>query len=219
MKQNVMKSGENKRIVIGKVSGVERSGNVATVKIVSGVWDKEARTENQNELAISFWNNERVKMADRVEAMKLVPETSIVAIEVYEKDGKLYGDKIGYSTHWTVPDPEGVKPDRNFFFGRISRLRSDEKAVHFSLSGIRNAEGWENPDLSIWKRDEDNTYDRAMKVLKDDVLVALVTGQWNPRAYVDKEGNERVSDNYSVFSFDVADWPRKSSETPESEET
>jgi hypothetical protein len=211
MRQNVTRVDDNRRIVVGKVKAVQKNGNVINVTITSGVWNKDTMTEDQNDLTIAFWNNDKVKMADRVEKAGVAVD-SIIAAQIYEKDGKIYGDQFGYSVHWTIKDPEGEKPDRNFFLGRVSRIRSDEQVIRFGLQGIRNVEGWENPTINVWKREGDNLYDRAMKVIKEDTLVSLVTAQWDPRAFVDKEGNERVSDNYRCFSFDIVDWPRKKAE-------
>lgn len=95
MKQNIFRINEQKRIVGGVVKDVDLRDNVANVTLVSDVYNSESKTNEENSLKISFWNNDYSKMRDIVEKCNLEGKT--ILVEVYEgSDGKLVGNRLHF---------------------------------------------------------------------------------------------------------------------------
>ena len=96
MKLNVTRIDENRRIVVGTVTKVDLRDNVANVTIEGNVWNAEEKKEEKASLTIAFFNNDTVKMRDRIEKAK-VKAGKVISATIYEKDGKVYGNNFKYS--------------------------------------------------------------------------------------------------------------------------
>ena len=94
MKLNVTKIDENRRLVVGTVKSIAARDKVVNIKLEGEVYNKDkGETENES-LEIAFWNG-TVPLADRL-LNAGVSEGSVIAVEIYEKDGKITANNFKY---------------------------------------------------------------------------------------------------------------------------
>lgn len=126
MKLNVTKIDENRRVVVGTVKEVKpgtgsMEGKLVTVTLEGTVWNRETESDENQELKIAFWNNDVTDMADRVEKAK-VSEGAVIAVEVFDKDGNLSGNRFMYAGRWTYAT--GDDREKNVIMGSVSGLKT-----------------------------------------------------------------------------------------------
>lgn len=167
LKLNIARINEKKRLVLGEVVSVKAasSGDVVDVGLKGYVWNKEEKKEEEKVLSIAFWNNDIVKMVDRVTAAK-VSEGSIIMVEVYENEEKLTGNNFKYKGHWSIPATDEIK-EKNIFMG-VVRMTEDPEGRFVRLSmPVDNKKGeeptWVN--ITLWNNEGSALADRAKKVL------------------------------------------------------
>lgn len=190
MKMNVTKIDKNRRIVAGVVKDVRQNTTdtgytVTNVKLEGKVWNREAGEEETNLLDIAFWNNERVALADMVLAAKVAPG-AVIAVEVYERDGKLTGNRFMYRGQWTIPETDEHK-EKNVFMGVVASVKSRETSSGSTFTSIsipvdqRDGSETKWASITFWNNDISNIADRARKVLSEKngkkMRAIVVTGE------------------------------------------
>ena len=168
MKLNISKISEEKRIVLGTVKSVTpgSDGKEVNVKLEGNVWNKDEQEEKAETLDIAFFNSDSVKMADRVIAAK-VNEGSVLTVEIYEKDGKIFGNNFKYSGHWIVP-ASGERKEKNIFHGVVSSMQEDAAGRFVRVSMPINGKEGEEPtwaSITFWNNETNNVAERAKKCL------------------------------------------------------
>ncbi|WP_097006349.1 hypothetical protein [Lacrimispora amygdalina] len=167
LKLNIAKINEKRRIVLGEVISVKPAtgGNVVNIELKGVVWNPGEKKEEEEVLSIAFWNNETVKMADRIVAAK-VKEGSIITVDVYDNEGKLIGNNFKYQGHWIIPATDETK-ERNIFMG-VVRLTEDPDGRFVRASMPIKTKNDEEPtwvSITFWNNEGTNVADRAKKVL------------------------------------------------------
>lgn len=200
VKLNIAKITDNRRLVLGEVVSVKpaSSGKVVEVELKGYVWNKEEGKREDQVLTISFWNNDTVKMADRIIAAK-VRENVTIMVDVYEKDGKLYGNDFKYEGHWVIPATEEAK-EKNIFMG-VVRMTEDPDGRFVRLSMPVNTKKGEEAtwvNITCWNNEGSPLADRAKKVLGErdgkKAKAVVVCGENKPY-----NGNP----SYSAYSFEL----------------
>jgi hypothetical protein len=200
LKLNISKINDNRRLVLGEVVSVKpaSSGNVVDVELKGYVWNKGDEKREDQVITISFWNNETVKMADRIVAAK-VKEDSVIMVDVYEKDGKLYGNEFKYKGHWIIPATDDSK-EKNIFMG-VVRMTEDPDGRFVRLSmPVDNRKGeeptWVN--ITCWNNEGSPLADRAKSILGEKggkkAKAVVICGENKPY-----NGNP----SYTAFGFEV----------------
>jgi hypothetical protein len=168
MKLNVTRIDENRRIVVGTVTKVDLRDNVANVTIEGNVWNAEEKKEEKSSLTIAFFNNDTVKMRDRIEKAK-VEAGKVISATIYEKDGKVYGNNFKYSGVYDYLD------DRNNHIYVIHGVvcnpttmttESGKKLTRVSMPMERKSKDEETEwaTITFWNTDKANTADSAEKI-------------------------------------------------------
>lgn len=168
MKLNVTRIDENRRIVVGTVTKVDLRDNVANVTIEGNVWNAEEKKEEKASLTIAFFNNDTVKMRDRIEKAK-VEAGKVISATIYEKDGKVYGNNFKYSGVYDYLD------DRNNHIYVIHGVvcnpttmttESGKKLTRVSMPMERKSKDEETEwaTITFWNTDKANTADSAEKI-------------------------------------------------------
>jgi len=200
LKLNISKINENRRLVLGEVVSVKpsTSGNVVDVELKGYTWNAGEKKREDQVISISFWNNDTVKMADRIIAAK-VKEKSVIMVDVYEKDGKLYGNEFKYKGHWVIPGTDETK-EKNIFMG-VVRMTEDAEGRFVRLSmPIDNRKGeeptWVN--IACWNNEGSPVADHAKALLGEKegkkAKAVVICGENRPY-----NGNP----SYNAFGFEV----------------
>lgn len=201
MKMNITKIDDNRRVVLGKVTNVDSNDDYVKITLEGKVWNKEIEDEETKTLSIRFVSNDQTNWQDRFEKAKVEPG-AILAVLVYEKDEKCYGNRFMYRGHWNFPEEDGRR-EKNIFMGTVASAR-EINAEDGSLRGLSvsvpvKVPGQEDPDwkhLAFWNSDTSNVATRASRNLtpKEDKKrrAVIVCG-------AARENNGYT--NYSAFDF------------------
>jgi hypothetical protein len=198
LRMNVAKINEKRRIVLGEVISVKPGSNenVVNVELKGVLWNTEEKKEEEKILSIAFWNNDTVKMADRIAAAK-VKEGSILTVDIYDNDGKISGNNFKYQGHWVIPATEEAK-ERNVFMGTVI-LHEDPDGRFVRVSMPVQGKGDEEPtwaSITFWNNESSNLADRAKKVLGEregkKAKAVIICGENKPY-------NEKPS--YNAYDF------------------
>ena len=170
MKLYIAQVDENKKLVVGKVTDVDFSENVANVTIEGSVWNKETQTEDLESLTIAFYNNDKVKMRDFVEKAN-VEEGKVISAMIYEKDGKITGNSFKYNGVWEYTTPTGKQ---NYVFHGVvvnptvgtTPTGKDYTKFSMAMNPVKDEETqWAN--ITCWNNENNTLADRARKIFAD----------------------------------------------------
>lgn len=198
LKWFVSRINENKTINLGTVKELKEGtgsseGKVVTLVMEALAWNKAEQVEEVKTFNVEFWNTDTVKLADLVKAAK-VHEGSVLTLEVYEKNGKLYGNGFKYKGHWQIPATEDTK-EKNIFMGVVASIKTAETAtgktytrISMPVDATKAGEEPEWVTITFWNNEKVNLADNAGKVLaiRDEkkakaVIVCGETDEYNGR--------------------------------------
>lgn len=173
MKLNVTKIDENRRLVVGTVKNISARDKVVNIKLEGEVYNKDkGETENET-LEIAFWNG-TVPLADRL-LNAGVSEGSVIAVEIYEKDGKITANNFKYKGHWHFPDTATSK-SKDIFMGVVGSVTEGTASSGSHYTRISMPEETRKDEesswisITFWDSETSNVAERAAKLLakRDD---------------------------------------------------
>lgn len=214
MRLNVCKITDNRRLVLGKVKEMNPGkgsleGKCINIVLEGTEYDKEKKEEVTKNITISFFNNDKVNMMDRL-INAGVSEGSILTVEVYENDkGYLSANNFKYKGHWTFPATEDRK-EINVFMGTVASVNIGEasnghKYLRISMPDEKRKDEETNwVDITFWNDDNNNLADRAIKwMVKDDAVNVIDDKKIKIVARCGERREYNGKDQYQGYDFIV----------------
>lgn len=177
LRLNLANVNENRRIVLGTVKAVNPGtgsleGRCVHVVIEGTVWNKETENEELQEMSIAFFNSDTAPMMDRV-INAGVSEGNVLTVDVFEKNGRFYGNAFKYRGHWVIPG-NGDRNERNIFMGTVTNptigeTKNGQKYLRISMpDDSRKGEETKWVSITFMNNENSNIADRAIRVLTTD---------------------------------------------------